>query len=73
MIPFFFCVTLKLFPFFFPPLVSARSSPLSFPVAFMMAAAINVPLGRAFVKKTNKTKQNKQKNRQKKRLYCRLR
>ena len=32
----------------------------------MMAAAINVPLGRAFVKKTNKTKQNKQKKSTKK-------
>ena len=32
-------------------LVLARPSYLSFPVAFMMAAMINVPLGRAFVKK----------------------
>ena len=32
-------------------LVLARPSYLSFPVAFMMAAMINVLLGRAFVKK----------------------
>ena len=32
-------------------LVLVRPSYLSFPVAFMMAAMINVPLGRAFVKK----------------------
>ena len=36
-------------------LVLARPSYLSFPVAFMMAAMINVPLGRAFVKKKKKT------------------
>ena len=35
-------------------LVLARPSYLSFPVAFMMAAMINVPLGRAFVKKKKK-------------------
>ena len=32
-------------------LVLARPSYLSFPVAFMMAATINVPSGQAFVKK----------------------
>ena len=37
-------------------LVLARPSYLSFPVAFMMAAMINVPLGRAFVKKKKKTR-----------------
>ena len=51
---FFFCFDPEMIPFFAPPLVSARPSSLSFPVAFTMAAAINVPLGRAFVKKKNK-------------------
>ena len=45
-------------PFFSPPLVSARPSSLSFPVAFTMAAAINVPLGRAFVKKKKNNNNN---------------
>ena len=38
-----------------------RPSFLSLPIAFMMAAAINVPLGRAFVKKLKKTKNKKKK------------
>ena len=38
-------------------LVLARPSYLSFPVAFMMAAMINVPLSRAFVKKKTPTLQ----------------
>ena len=59
MIPiFFFCFDPEMIPFFSPPLVSARPSSLSFPVAFTMAAAINVPLGRAFVKKKIKNNNN---------------